>query len=67
MALTAEEWDALPPILTADQVARVVGVRPAQVMRWAQAGTFPGRQIGGQWRFAKAAVLDQTTSEPPQP
>lgn len=51
--LTAAEWDALPPVLTAEQVARVVGVKPAQVLRWANAGTMPGYRIGRQWRFAK--------------
>lgn len=56
--LTAAEWDALPPVLTAEQVARVVGVKPAQVLRWANAGTFPGLQIGRQWRFSKDVLAD---------
>ena len=54
--LTATEWDALPPVLTAEQVARVVGVKPAQVLRWANAGTMPGYRIGRQWRFAKESL-----------
>lgn len=62
--LTAAEWDALPPVLTAEQVARVVGVKPAQVLRWANAGTMPGLHIGRQWRFAKESL---TTPGPPGP
>ena len=54
--MTAAEWDALPPILTAEQVARVVGVKPAQVQRWATAGDFPGVKVGKVWRFAKSAL-----------
>ena len=56
--MTAAEWDALPPVLTAEQVARVVGVVPARVLRWANAGTFPGFQIGRQWRFSKDVLAD---------
>lgn len=55
-SLSAAEWESLPPILTPGQVARVVGVRPAQVLRWANAGTLPGRKIGRQWRFAKSSL-----------
>ena len=62
--MTAAEWDALPPVLTAEQVARVVGVKPAQVLRWANAGTMPGLRIGRQWRFAKDSL---TTPGPPAP
>ena len=58
--LTAAEWDALPPVLTAEQVARVVGVKPAQVLRWANAGTMPGLRIGRQWRSPR-------TPWPPRP
>ena len=54
--MTAAEWDALPPILTAEQVARVVGVKPAQVQRWATAGDFPGVKVGKVWRFAKSLL-----------
>ncbi len=60
-SLTAAEWDALPPVLTAEQVARVVGVKPAQVLRWANAGTMSGFRIGRQWRFAKESL---TTPDP---
>lgn len=55
--MTAAEWDALPPILTAEQVARVVGVKPAQVQRWATAGDLPGVKVGKVWRFAKSSLV----------
>lgn len=63
MGLTAKQWDELPPILTAEQVAAVVGVRPAQVLRWANAGTFPARKISGQWRFPKSAIVNGPASD----
>ncbi|MGI3785119.1 MAG: helix-turn-helix domain-containing protein [Janthinobacterium lividum] len=56
--VTAAEWEALPPVLTAEQVARVVGVTPARVLFWANAGTFPGLQVGRQWRFSKDVLAD---------
>ena len=56
--MTAAEWEALPPVLTAEQVARVVGVTPARVLFWANSGTFPGFQLGRQWRFSKATLAD---------
>jgi len=65
--LTAAEWDAFPPVLTAEQVARVVGVKPAQVLRWANAGTMPGLRIGRQWRFAKDSLTTPGPSEPSAP
>lgn len=54
--MSREEWEALPPILTPEQVARVTGVTRDRVMRWAVAGTFPGHKIGRQWRFPKSAL-----------
>lgn len=55
-SLTSDEYDALPEVLTAAQVAPLLGVRPAQVMRWANTGILPGRRIGRQWRFSKSRL-----------
>ena len=57
--LTAAEWDALPPVLTAEQVGQVFGVTAAQVLRWANAGTLPAVLIGRQWRFSKEQLMQQ--------
>ena len=64
---TAEDYDALPEVLTADQVARVVSASPAQVRRWAARGVIPGRQLGSRWRFSKTQ-LEQLIREgtPPE-
>jgi excisionase family DNA binding protein len=62
--MTQADWDALPPVLTAAQVAQVAGVRPAQVLRWANSGKLPGRKVGRQWRFAKSAVQQGTRTTP---
>ena len=56
--LTAAEYDALPPVLTADQVAAILDTTPARVTRWAAAGKIPGVQIGRQWRFSKTRLED---------
>lgn len=64
---TAAEYDELPEVLTADQVARVVSASPAQVRRWAAQGVIPGRQLGSRWRFSKTQ-LEQLIREgtPPE-
>jgi excisionase family DNA binding protein len=54
--MTAAEWDALPPVLTPEQVARIFGVTRARVVIWAGAGTLPATRIGKQWRFSKSAL-----------
>jgi excisionase family DNA binding protein len=53
---TTQEWDELPPILTPDQVAQIAGVKPQQVLRWANRGWLAGAKIGRQWRFSSAVV-----------
>ncbi len=45
------------PVLTLDEAAELLRVEPAVVHELAAAGELPGREIGGQWRFARAAVL----------
>ncbi len=53
---TAEDYDALPEVLTADQVALVLSCTPVQARRWAAQGVIPGRQIGTRWRFSKSQI-----------
>lgn len=53
---TAADYEALPEVLTADQVALIVSASPAQVRRWAAAGIIPGRQLGTRWRFSKTLI-----------
>jgi len=45
-------------VLTLEGVAELLSVEPELVAELAARGEIPGRQIGGSWRFARAAVLD---------
>jgi excisionase family DNA binding protein len=54
----AEVHERLPAeVLTAAGVAELLQVAEADVLALAEAGEFPGRRVGGEWRFARAAVL----------
>ena len=44
-------------VLTLEGVAELLEVDPELVAELAAAGELPGRRIGGEWRFARAAVL----------
>jgi excisionase family DNA binding protein len=46
-----------PEVLTLQQAAELLQVEVATVERMAKAGELPGRQIDGEWRFARVAVL----------
>jgi excisionase family DNA binding protein len=46
-----------PPVLTLAEVADLLQAPEGAVEELAEAGELPGRQIGGDWRFARAAVL----------
>ena len=44
-------------LLTLDEAARSLGVRPATLARWLRAGAFPGyRTPGGRYQIAAADV-----------
>ena len=47
-----------PEVLTAAQVAALLQVDEDAVLALARAGELPGREIGGEWRFARRAVID---------
>jgi excisionase family DNA binding protein len=44
-------------VLTLDGVAELLRVDAAAVEELARGGELPGRLIGGEWRFARSAVL----------
>ena len=48
-----------PPrdVLTLAQLAELLQVPEADAADLAEAGELPGRRVGGEWRFARAAVL----------
>jgi excisionase family DNA binding protein len=44
-------------VLTVAEVAELLRSTDAAVLELAESGELPGRRIGGEWRFARAAVL----------
>jgi excisionase family DNA binding protein len=49
---------SLPPdVLTLAELARWLQVDETAVAELAEAGELPGRRLGGEWRFAREAVL----------
>ena len=48
---------APPDVLTVDQLAEWLQVEPSAISELADSGDLPGRKLGGEWRFAREAVL----------
>jgi excisionase family DNA binding protein len=46
-----------PEVLTLAQLADLVQTPAEDLEALAEAGELPGRRIGGEWRFSRAAVL----------
>jgi excisionase family DNA binding protein len=44
-------------VLTLAEVAALLCVAPEAVEQGIREGSLPGRRLGGEWRFARAAVL----------
>lgn len=38
-------------------VAKLLGIHPKTAARWARTRGLPGRKVGGEWRFVRAAVM----------
>jgi excisionase family DNA binding protein len=47
-----------PDVLTAAEVADLLRTTEDAVLELARSGELPGRRLGGEWRFARAAVLE---------
>lgn len=45
-------------ILTLEEVARYLKLKPQTVYKWAQEGQIPGTKLGKEWRFRKS-ILDE--------
>jgi excisionase family DNA binding protein len=46
-----------PEVLTSEEAAELLQVDPEVVLELARAGELPGRELRGEWRFARAALL----------
>jgi excisionase family DNA binding protein len=49
--------EAAPEILTVPEAAALLRVDDDAVIAAAEAGELPGRRLGAEWRFSRAAVL----------
>jgi excisionase family DNA binding protein len=47
----------IPEVLTPQEAADLLQVQVEVVLELARAGELPGRELGGEWRFARAALL----------
>src|SRR5918998_1204125 len=46
-----------PEVMTVAQAAELLQLEPEAVAELAEAGELPGRRVGDDWRFSRAAVL----------
>ena len=58
-----------PEVLNVDEVGELLQVEPELVLEMAGRGDLPGRRLGEEWRFARAALLSWLAagSEAPTP
>ncbi len=49
--------DDAPQVLTVSEASSLLRVSSTQLLRAAQQGELPGRQIADDWRFSRAALL----------
>jgi excisionase family DNA binding protein len=47
-----------PEVLAVAQLAEWLQVDEATITELAESGELPGRRLGGEWRFSRAAVLE---------
>jgi excisionase family DNA binding protein len=43
-------------MLTIDELASFLKLRPQTIYRWAQSGKIPGAKFGKEWRFRRSAI-----------
>lgn len=47
----------LPPVLTTEQAAALLGLSPYTVREFAREGKIPGRKVGQTWRFSRDGLI----------
>ena len=47
-----------PEVLTLEEAAELLRVDPQTLLARAQAGELPGRELDGEWRFRREALLE---------
>lgn len=48
--------DELPPIVTVDEVAKLLRYNPVTIGRWLETGFLPGSKLGKEWRILREDV-----------
>jgi excisionase family DNA binding protein len=58
-AYSFQPYDPPPPpeVMTAAQAAAFLQIDERAVIELAAAGKLPGRRLGGEWRFSRAAIV----------
>jgi excisionase family DNA binding protein len=46
----------LPPIVTVDEVAKLLRYNPVTIGRWLETGFLPGSKLGKEWRILREDV-----------
>ena len=46
-----------PEVMTAEQAADFLQINERVILELAEAGTLPGRKLGGSWRFSRTALI----------
>jgi len=47
----------VPEVMNVAQLAEMLQLEPKAVLELAEAGKLPGRKLGSEWRFSRAAVV----------
>jgi excisionase family DNA binding protein len=50
--------EAPPEVMTAPEAAAYLRIEDEALLKAAEAGEVPGRQIAGEWRFSRAALAE---------
>jgi excisionase family DNA binding protein len=56
--------EIMPSVLTLEEAAALLRVEDEALLAIAQQGSIPGKQIGQQWRFSRAAIVAWLEAEP---
>ena len=60
------DWDALPVLMTVEEVCAVMKISETTALKLLNSGELPGRKIAGSWRISKSD-LRTTVERIPQP
>jgi len=65
VSLAADELNAFPVVMTLEEAASFLRSDQDKVVQMISDDCLPGRKVGGQWRFSRAALLDWLARKAP--